>query len=156
MSTTTHLKHARTYSECLHVLAPLTTLWDLPRELVDSGIDLMERNSFDPNYGTEERGLAKTLVDQFITDFLAKLMLTDGENTSLRVFCRVDMSIYVDEGKKVWFFVNEVERGISTCLWVASGPSAAGHIGSDMAWPLARWIKSEKVRLLPSGFNRIL
>lgn len=117
------------------------------RKLVDEGTDLNERTAFNSNFGTAEKKIAKEKLDAFIKDFLARLIILDGENSSLRVFCRVDMSIYVDEGGRVSFFVNEVERGAITALWTCDGPSAVGHVGSDISWPLARWIFEEKVRL---------
>ena len=80
-------------------------------------------------------------------DFLNHLAALDGPNSSLLVFCRVDLSIFVDEHNKVSWFVNEVERGSTTCLWGQLGPSVVGRVGSDMAWPLANWILKEKERL---------
>ena len=87
------------------------------------------------------------MLQEFIEQFLKHLAALDGENSSLLVFCRVDMSVYIDEEKRVSFYINEVERGITTCLWVGSGASAAGHVGSDIAWPLACWIAEEAFRL---------
>lgn len=79
-------------------------------------------------------------------EFLHHLMALDGLNTSLHVFCRIDVSIFVSKDRKVSLFVNEVERGITTCLWNSpnSGSVAAGRVGTDMAWPLACWILEQK------------
>lgn len=108
---------------------------------------MTEQNSFNMNRGTAEMEVARAKVNDFIQDFLSRLIALEGENSSLSVFCRVDMSIFVDRDRKVSYFVNEVERGITTCLWVGDGPSAAGHIGADISWPLAGWINAKKRRL---------
>ena len=79
-------------------------------------------------------------------DFINRLAALDGLNSSLLVFCRVDLSIFVDEGNKVSWFVNEVERGATTCLWGEQGSSLIGRIGADLAWPLTTWILAEKER----------
>ena len=73
----------------------------------------------------------------------------DGPNSNLLVFCRVDLSVYVDDRKRVSFFVNEGERGSTTCLWGQPGPSLVGRVGSDMAWPLGNWIFEERRRMSP-------
>lgn len=119
----------------------------LPRKLVDKGEELTELNAFDPIGGTLEKRIARERLHAFVMEFLDSLITLDGPNSSLCVFCRVDVSIFVDESKKVSLYVNEVERGITTSLYSNSGPSTAGHIGSDVAWPLARWITEEKLKL---------
>lgn len=67
-------------------------------------------------------------------------------NGGLDVFCRVDVGVYVKSGT-VSYFVNEVERGISTCLWAKSGTAAAGPVGTTMIEPLKRWIAAENERI---------
>lgn len=117
------------------------------RELVNQGKDLTEDNAFGANLGTAEKELARKKINEFVVDFLKRLVSRDGENSSLVVFCRVDVSIFVDENKKVSFFVNEVERGITTCLFGSTGSSMVGVVGSDLAWPFARWMSEEGKRL---------
>jgi hypothetical protein len=117
------------------------------RELVNQGKELSEENAFGANLGTAEKELARKKITDFVVDFLKRLASRDGENSSLLVFCRVDVSVFVGKDKKVSFFVNEVERGITTCLFGATGSSMVGHIGSDLAWPFARWISEEEKRL---------
>jgi hypothetical protein len=71
----------------------------------------------------------------------------DGPNTSLRVFCRVDVGIFIDPAGKVSYFVNEVERGITTSLWVSDGQHTVGQVGETIVRPLKRWIATEKGRV---------
>ena len=108
---------------------------------------LNDDNAFDLNLGTKERGIAEEKLNEFVTEFLKRLADRDGQNSTLQVFCRVDVSVFVDQDKKVSFFVNEVERGMTTSLFSSAGPSAVGQVGSDISWPLASWISKEKIRL---------
>jgi len=71
----------------------------------------------------------------------------DGRNSSLRVFCRVDMGIFVDPEGKASYFINEVERGIATSLFVGDGQYTVGQVGMDVARSLKPWITSEKGRV---------
>lgn len=132
-------------------LIQLTRVHVYFRQLVDKGEELTEQNSFNMNRGTMEMEVARTKVNEFVQDFLSRLVALEGEISSLSVFCRVDMSIFVGPDRRVSYFVNEVERGITTCLWVSDGPGVAGHIGADLAWPLAVWINAKKVRLQQSN-----
>ena len=93
---------------------------------------------------------AKRAIDelkQFVKTFLRELKKIDGQNSSLEVFCRVDVGIFVGEGDAVSYFVNEVERGITTSLWVSDGPYTAGISGMSMVGALKRWVSAEKSRL---------
>lgn len=121
------------------------------RRLVDGGVTLTEANAFDSNLGTDEKDATKAKYRGFVTEFLKRLISYDGNNSSLRAFCRVDVSIFVDENKTVSFFVNEVERGLTTCLFSTLGSNGIGHIGTDFAWLLAGWIDEERERL--EGMN---
>jgi hypothetical protein len=118
-----------------------------PREVVDRGLELEDKTAFNPNQGTAEKEAAREKIEAFVKDFLDRLIQHEGNSSNLDVFCRVDLSVHVDSNRKVSFFVNEVERGIATCLWVGNGASTAGHVGTDLAWPLACWIGKEKARL---------
>lgn len=108
---------------------------------------MTEDSAFAQNYGTEDKNTARAKIQAFVEEFLKHLVALDGENSDLSTFCRIDMSIYVDEDKTVQFFVNEVERGITTCLWTQDGSGPIGRIGTDLAWPLARWIVERKKNL---------
>lgn len=108
---------------------------------------LTEANTFDSNLGTDGKGLTRARYRGFVAEFLKRLISSDGSNSSLRVFCRVDVSIFVDKDRKLWFFVNEVERGLTTCLFSTLGTSGIGQVGTDLAWVLAGWIDEERKRL---------
>jgi len=147
MSTTIPSKRCQRYSKRFQNSSPVAHHANLSREVVDSGLSLTEDRAFDPNRGTAEKEIARNELHSFVVDFLNRLAVLDGANSSLRVFCRVDVSVFVDEKKKVSFYVNEVERGLTTCLWSGQGASTVGHVGTDLAWPLACWIQGEKKRL---------
>jgi len=66
---------------------------------------------FEPNRLPEDSPRAKQELDRFVEGFQRRLMDFDGHNTSLRVFCRVDVGVSIDPGGKASYFVNEVERG---------------------------------------------
>ena len=107
---------------------------------------------FDSNMGSAERGLAKRRLKEFVMEFLAHPQELNGKNSTLGVFCRVDVGIFANKNRRVSIFVNEVERGITTCLWVIDGTgSEAGLVGTDMAYPLAKWITEEQLRIGRSG-----
>ena len=86
-------------------------------------------------------------VTQFVKVFLKHLKDQDELNSSLQVFCRVDVGILSGPPNLVSYFVNEVERGITTSLWVGEGSHAAGIVGMGIVAPLKRWIAAEKIRL---------
>jgi hypothetical protein len=88
-------------------------------------------------------------VKEFVMRFLELLIERDLENGGLDVFCRVDVGVYQGgpDMHTVSFFVNEVERGITTSFWARDGAQSAGIVGSTMVEPLKRWIAKEKVRL---------
>ena len=86
-------------------------------------------------------------MQRFVRVFLKHLADKDGPNSSLQVFCRVDVGIFVKSPNVVSYFVNEVERGITTSLWVGDGSRAAGIVGTGVVPPLKRWIAAEKIRL---------
>jgi len=55
--------------------------------------------------------------------------------------------LFVDPGGKAWYFVNEVERGITTSLFVGDGQHTVGQVGMDVARSLKPWIATEKGRV---------
>jgi len=69
------------------------------------------------------------------------------DNTSLRVLCRVDVGVFVDPGGKASYLVNEVERGVTTSLFVGDGQHTVGQVGMDVARSLKPWIAMEKCRV---------
>src|ERR1700753_2570985 len=102
---------------------------------------------FPSNQGWDDIGRAQEELQRFVRVFLKHLADKDGPNSSLQVFCRVDVGIFVKSPNVVSYFVNEVERGITTSLWVGDGSRAAGIVGTGVVPPLKRWIAAEKIRL---------
>ena len=76
-----------------------------------------------------------------------RLKARDGPNSSLQVFCRIDVGILTRAPDTVSYFVNEVERGITTSLWVTDGPYTAGMSGMSIVASLKRWVAAERHRL---------
>lgn len=102
---------------------------------------------FHPNQSALDSRQAQNQLGGFIRNFFKVLKTTDGPNSSLQVFCRIDIGITADATS---YFVNEVERGITTSLWVGDGPHAAGMVGMSMITPLKRWVVAEKLRVSTS------
>ena len=144
MSVTICSRHYWHCSKCFHLFITVIRHENLSREVINKGEELTEDNVFDPNQGTVEKDIARGKLYAFVTNFLDRLTALEGAKSSLHVFCRVDVSIFVDEDKKVSFYVNEVERGLTTCLWSDQGTRLVGHVGTNLAWPLACWVLEEK------------
>ena len=102
---------------------------------------------FSPNQTPQDAKKAQDELQQFVTNFFRHLKAEDGQNSSLQVFCRIDVGIFVGKPDTVSYFVNEVERGITTSLWVADGAHTAGLVGMGMVSPLKRWIAAEQDRV---------
>lgn len=102
---------------------------------------------FPNNKAFKDSKRANSEREGFVRGFLRHLMDLDGPNSSLRVFCRVDIGIFVDRAQEASYFVNEVERGITTSLWANSGTDVVGRVGASMVEPLKRWIAAEKLRV---------
>ncbi|KAG9310735.1 hypothetical protein JVU11DRAFT_9340 [Chiua virens] len=77
----------------------------------------------DPPGGTlPARKAANTELESFSTDTLHKLIELEeaqlnGGESSLRLSARLDIGVMRDERGRMAYFVNEVERGISTALY---------------------------------------
>ena len=107
----------------------------------------MESSAFNVNRGMADKQVAKDKLYGFVKKFVDHLAADKGKDSSLHVFCWVEASVFVDEEEKVSLVVNEVARGITTCLWAGAGFGVVGHVGTDMALPLAHWIVAEKRKL---------
>ncbi|KAF8230020.1 hypothetical protein L208DRAFT_1378702 [Tricholoma matsutake] len=49
---------------------------------------------------------------------LAMEVKTIGSRSTLSLFCRMDIGIFMDASRKASYFVNEVERTLTTAVWV--------------------------------------
>lgn len=117
------------------------------RSLVRREIPIDQSKVCPSNQNWTDINQAKEELAQFVKKFLKHLMKQDGQNSSLRVFCRVDVSIFIKSPNVVSYFVNEVERGITTSLWVGEGLHTAGIVGMGIVRPLKEWLAAEKIRL---------
>ena len=117
------------------------------RSLVRRGETVDADSVFPSNQAWDEIGRAQEELQRFVRVFLKHLADKDGPNSSLRVFCRVDVGIFIKSPSVVSYFVNGVERGATTSLWVGEGSHAAGIVGMGVVPPLKRWIAAEKIRL---------
>lgn len=98
-----------------------------------------------PSTGDED--LALLSRSEFVVGFVNRLAALDGPNSYPIVFCRVNLSVFVDEHKNVSFYVNEVKRGLIPCLSSLARPSMVGRVESGLVCPLACWISKVKRRL---------
>jgi hypothetical protein len=125
----------------------LTSSHELHRSLVKRGGTVNEATVFEPNQTARSSKIVIGALERFVKDFLRYLVEGEGPDSSFRVFCRVDVGIFVAETGEVSYFVNEVESGITTSLWVADGQYTAGQVGMTIAEPLKGWIAAEQARI---------
>lgn len=119
----------------------------LPRSNLKRGITLSEGTVFNPNQSAADLKKARDELHEFVRKFFRALKAVDGPNSCLQVFCRIDVAITADASS---YFINEVERGITTSLWVHDGDHAAGLVGMSIVQPLKRWVVAEKQRISTS------
>ena len=117
------------------------------RSLVERQVSVNESNVFGPIQSFEDANKTNGEILEFVKTFLKYLAKPEGQNSTLHVFCRVDVGVFIEKPNVVSYFVNEVERGITTSLWVADGPHTVGMVGASIVGPLKRWIAMEKARL---------
>jgi hypothetical protein len=106
-----------------------------------------EQKVFGPNLSFGDVKRANEELEQFVKTFIKHLEKLEGKDSGLRVFCRVDVGIFIKTPNTVSYFVNEVERGVTTSLWVTDGPHSVGVVGMSMVGPLKHWISIQKARL---------
>lgn len=53
-----------------------------------------------------------------------------GGSVSISIFCRLDIGLNYQEGK-LSYFVNEVERSLTTSLWISAMPEGYHGILAD-------------------------
>lgn len=65
-----------------------------------------------------------------------------GVQSSLDLFCRLDLGVIQTENGRLNYFVNEVERGPNVCLWTGEKlPYLMGKVASDLGISLHRWVR---------------
>ena len=85
----------------------------------------------------------KEFVD-FVLETHRRLMSleakTIGAPSTLSIFCRIDVGIYIDAEGNGSYFVNEVERTLTTSLWVREKDIPVNSVASTIGKGLNRWI----------------
>ena len=132
-------------------LFPSSLCW-IFRSLVKREQVIDEPVVFGCNQSVDDAKKALGDLEQFVKHFLKHLKARDGPNSSLQVFCRVDVGILARAPDTASYFINEVERGITTSLWVTDGPYTAGMSGMSIVASLKRWVAAEKHRLRENSY----
>jgi hypothetical protein len=73
--------------------------------------------------------------------------LYKGENSSLRVFCRIDVGLLLGIGKELQYFVHEVERGPSTCLFARCWDDHSRRVANKFSNEFLGWYKHRSVTI---------
>lgn len=76
-----------------------------------------------PQGSDAERNLGETQFKDFVMGQFRGLCERecppDGSSSTLKVFCRMDVSLMVSGSGKLGYFVNEVERTNTASLWMS-------------------------------------
>ncbi|KIK78106.1 hypothetical protein PAXRUDRAFT_28688 [Paxillus rubicundulus Ve08.2h10] len=98
-----------------------------------------------PDQGTDsERRHAKKEFEAFTMNIWRNLVLTEkamiGGSTSISIFCRLDVGLTMKDSYAM-YFVNEVERSLTTSLWMSAMPDGLHGIFADtFAATLHDWL----------------
>jgi hypothetical protein len=98
-----------------------------------------------PDHGTFQlRQAAKEEFYEFIGKTHKALVISEakemGSPTSIAVFCRIDVSIILDEGGKASYFVNEVERTSTTSLWSKCLNMPLNTLATTFTYEMHKWL----------------
>ena len=101
----------------------------------------------------QERKQGKDEFETFVKKTYRALAVTEGNvfggTTSIRVFCRMDIGLMVDpQTHKLSYFVNEVERTLTTSLWSQADLVDIDSLGDTFSDVFGGWlgfIKSPEV-----------
>jgi hypothetical protein len=64
-----------------------------------------------------------------------------GKKPSIAYFCRIDFSILEDEETELHYFINEVDRTHTCCLWSGQNDShRAGIVGDEFSTQFLEWL----------------
>ncbi|KAI6016399.1 hypothetical protein PISMIDRAFT_25228 [Pisolithus microcarpus 441] len=98
-----------------------------------------------PDQGTStQRDRAKEEFENFTLETWKRLVLTEkvlaNGSVSISIFCRLDIGLGMKDGR-LMYFVNEVERSLTTSLWMNSMPDGVHGIFADtLASTLYDWL----------------
>ncbi|KAI6097729.1 hypothetical protein EDD16DRAFT_1719021 [Pisolithus croceorrhizus] len=102
-----------------------------------------------PDQGTStQRDRAKEEFESFTLETWKQLVLAEkvsaSGGVSISIFCRLDVGLGVKDGR-LMYFVNEVERSLTTSLWMNSMPDGAHGVFADtFATTLYDWLSGTK------------
>lgn len=102
-----------------------------------------------PDSGSKAiRNAAKKEFEDFVTAVLERLSELESKQTgrpsSLKVFCRIDVSVILGQDNRASYFVNEVERTNTASLWSALHKKPNTTMVNDFHMALARWVEMWK------------
>jgi hypothetical protein len=106
-----------------------------------TGDDVAEREG-----GTiDQLAFAEAEFNNFILHTHRELLRLEGrQDSSLSLICRIDVSLIRDADGSLHYFVNEVERGLTICLFSAIGNGSRVRQVMDEWGPLmVGWIKRQ-------------
>jgi len=88
--------------------------------------------------------LAKKEFEDFVMETWTHLVCMQkgalGSTPCTAVFCRIDVGVMVRDGKPA-YFVNEVERSLTTSLWMDGMPHGLhGVLADTFGSALHRWL----------------
>lgn len=106
----------------------------MDRDKINQGV-LEPLDMVNPDEGTEiERKRARMEFEGFVLNTWRELVLMEkaevGGPVSISVFCRLDIGLNYHDGQ-VTYFVNEVERSLTTSLWMSAMPDGYHGILAD-------------------------
>jgi hypothetical protein len=100
-----------------------------------------------PDTGTfdsQKRG--RKQFDDFVSTTYQRLVECEskrlGGKSSLTVFARIDVGIYIDKEGKASYFVNEVERTGTTSLWLRTTGIPLHMTAATLGKSLGEWMDS--------------
>lgn len=102
-------------------------------------------NVVNPDSNTfEYREQARNDFMNFVLETYSRLLSievkTIGSRSTLSVFCRIDVGLFLDANGKASYFVNEVERTLTTSLWVRDRDIPINSVSSTIGKSLHTWI----------------
>ena len=90
-----------------------------------------------------ERALGRKEFETFVMETYHHLVNCErkkmGGFSTLEVFCRMDVGLFLKDDGNLGYFVNEVERGLTTVIWTRGLEVDFNIFAGTMATALIRW-----------------
>ena len=116
------------------------------RQLLDTEKQATPSEFKEANWGAvEERQRARIEFETFVLSTWRQLVAIQKGNLCgtpcTAMFCRMDIGVMMRDDR-ISYFVNEVERSLTTSLWMSSMPHALhGVLADTLGFSLHRWLK---------------